>query len=79
MERQNESPVDAPAQPPLAKQSSGPRRLFGLEAGDLVPFCILMGFSAWLWSRASESLGSGAALIGAAIGLAVAYLVRTFC
>ena len=78
METQTESPTDGSVEPPVEKLPP-PRRVLGLEAGDLVPFCILIGFSAWLWSRASGSLGSGAALIGAAIGLAVACLVRAFC
>jgi hypothetical protein len=78
METKTESPTDAPAEAPVEK-SPEPRRLLGLEAGDVLPFCILIGFSAWLWSRASESLGGAAALIGAAIGLAVACLVRRFC
>jgi hypothetical protein len=78
----DEIPADAPAESPeepTEPQPATPVRLLGLEPGDILTFCILIGFSAWLWSRASETLGSGAALLGAAIGLAVAFLVRRFC
>jgi hypothetical protein len=79
MERQTESPADAPPEPPVDQPAPEPRRLLGVEVGDLLPFLILIGFSAWLWSRAGDSLGAIAPFLGAAIGLAVAYLVRTFC
>jgi hypothetical protein len=78
METPPELPTDAPCETPAATPPA-PARVLGLERGDVLPFCILIGFSAWLWSHANASLGSGAAFLGAAIGLAVAYLVRTFC
>jgi hypothetical protein len=78
---------EAPAPLPMEEQTATraeeqpalPRSFFKLERGDMLPFCLLIGFSAWLWSRASDSLGSSAAFIGAAIGLVIAYVVRTFC
>jgi hypothetical protein len=73
-----ESTDDQPAWP-AEEEPARPRSFFKLERGDLLPFCLLIGFSAWLWSRASDSLGSSAAFIGAAIGLVIAYVVRTFC
>jgi len=76
---QTELPADVPAETPIEQQSPAPNHLWKLERGDILPFCILIGFSAWLWSHASATLGSGAALLGAVIGLAIAYLVRTFC
>ncbi len=78
-----EAPVAIPAegQPaePTEDEVVRPRSFFKLERGDLLPFCLLIGLSAWLWSHANDSLGSGAAFIGAAFGLVIAYLVRTFC
>jgi hypothetical protein len=78
METPSELPAEEPANP-TETPPCVPARFLGLEAGDVLPFLILIGFSAWLWSRASASLGNGAPLLGAAIGLAIAFLVRTFC
>ena len=78
-EPQSESADTAPPQPPVEEQSPAPRRFWGIEVGDVLTFVILIGTSAWLWSHAGATLGSGAAFVGAAIGLAVACLVRTFC
>jgi hypothetical protein len=78
-----EAPVAIPAEAQPAKPTEDvvvrPRSFFKLERGDVLPFCLLIGFSAWLWSHASDSLGSSAAFIGAALGLVIAYVVRTFC
>jgi hypothetical protein len=78
-----EAPASTPTekQPatPAAEPPARPRSFFKLERGDLLPFCLLIAFSAWLWSHASDSLGSSAAFIGAALGLVIAYVVRTFC
>jgi len=84
MATQTEIPADAPLETPAPaapaeEQQPAPARFLKLELGDLVTFCVLIGFSAWLWSHASATLGSGAPLLGAAIGLAVAFLVREFC
>jgi hypothetical protein len=79
METQTESPADAPEKTPPQEQSPAPNHLWKLDRGDVLPFVILIGSSAWLWSHASARLGSGAAFLGAAIGLAIAFLVRAFC
>jgi hypothetical protein len=79
METQTESPADAPEKTPPQEQSSAPNHLWKLDRGDVLPFVILIGSSAWLWSHASASLGSGAAFLGAGIGLGIAFLVRAFC
>jgi hypothetical protein len=79
MQTQTETPPDAAAETPAEEPQPAPSRLLGLEFGDLLPFCILTGSSAWLWSRATPTLGSGAPFLGAAIGLAIAFLVRKFC
>jgi hypothetical protein len=63
----------------VEEPTPAPTRILGLELGDILSFCILIGSSAWLWSRASTDLGRGAPLLGAAIGLAIACLVRAFC
>ncbi len=73
------SPMEGQPATPAEQQPALARSFFKLERGDVLPFCLLIGFSAWLWSRASDSLGSSAAFIGAAIGLVIAYVVRTFC
>jgi hypothetical protein len=70
---------EAPPAPPAEEEPARPGSFFKLERGDILPFCLLIGFSAWLWSHASDSLGSSAAFIGAALGLVIAYVVRTFC
>jgi hypothetical protein len=79
METQTKLPADAPEKTPPQEQSPAPHHLWKLDRGDVLPFVILIGSSAWLWSHASASLGSGAAFLGAAIGLAIAFLVRAFC
>jgi hypothetical protein len=79
METQTDLPANMPPETPPEEPSPAPTHLWKLDRGDVLPFCILIGFSAWLWSHASASLGGGSALLGAAIGLAIAYLVRTFC
>jgi hypothetical protein len=81
MDTPSEHPADAPVETPPdeQKQPSAPSSFLKFERGDLLPFCLVIGFSTWLWSHASASLGWVAILIGAAIGLAVACLVRTFC
>ncbi|HET6323564.1 MAG TPA: hypothetical protein VFG04_02595 [Planctomycetaceae bacterium] len=71
--------ASAPTETPVEELTSAPTRVLGFELGDILSFCILIGFSAWLWSRASADLGRGAPLLGAAIGLAIACLVRAFC
>ncbi len=65
--------------PSTDEQPARPSSFFKLERGDLLPFCLLIGFSAWLWSHASDALGNWAAVIGAAFGLVIAFVVRTFC
>jgi hypothetical protein len=79
METQTEISANAPPETCGQQGSPAPARFLGLELGDVLPFCLLIGFSAWLWSRASDTLGVGAPFLGAAIGLAVAFLVRNFC
>jgi hypothetical protein len=79
METETEIPGEAGPDEPAEEARPAPKRFLGLELGDLLPFCILIGFSAWLWARASATLGSGAPLLGAVIGLAIAFLVRAFC
>jgi hypothetical protein len=79
METQTKLPTDAPEKTLPQEQSSAPNHLWKLDRGDVLPFVILIGSSAWLWSHASASLGNGAAFLGAAIGLGIAFLVRAFC
>jgi hypothetical protein len=50
-----------------------------LRGGDWVLALILVAASAGLWCRAIPLLGIAAPCLGAAIGLAVTYLVREFC
>jgi hypothetical protein len=50
-----------------------------LRGGDWVLALILVAASAGLWCRAIPLLEIGAPCLGAAIGLAVTYLVREFC
>jgi hypothetical protein len=79
---ESESPAGTPSDEPTSAPAEEPARpgsFFKLERGDILPFCLLIGFSAWLWSHASDSLGGGAVFLGAAFGLVIAYLVRTFC
>jgi hypothetical protein len=79
METPTEIPGDAPTDAPVEEPQPAPTRILGLELSDLLPFCILIGCSTWLWSRATADLGPGAPLLGAGIGLAIAFLVRAFC
>jgi len=79
MQTQTELPTNVPPRTPPEEQSPAPTHLWKLDRGDVLPFFILIGFSAWLWSHAGASLGGGAAFLGAAIGLAIAFLVRAFC
>ena len=72
-------PTDDQPAPSTDEQPAHPRSFFKLERGDILPFCLLIGFSAWLWSHASDALGNWAAFIGAAFGLVIAFVVRTFC
>jgi hypothetical protein len=50
-----------------------------LSGGDWILALILVAASAGLWCRAIPLLGMSAPFVGAAIGLAVTYLVREFC
>jgi hypothetical protein len=84
METPTKLPSDAPTETPPDEQlpdepPPAPTRVLGFELGDLLSFGILIGLSAWLWSHASATLGSGAPILGAAIGLVIALLVRAFC
>jgi hypothetical protein len=64
-----EEPTGDLLAPSAEEQPARPGSFFKLERDDVLPFCLLIGFSAWLWSHASDSLGSSAAFIGAALGL----------
>jgi hypothetical protein len=84
METPTELPGDAPIDTPPDdqqpdEQPPAPTRILGFGLGDLLSFGLLIGLSAWLWSHASATLGGGAPVLGAAIGLAIAFLVRAFC
>jgi hypothetical protein len=50
-----------------------------LRGGDWIVALILVAASAALWCRAIPLLGLAAPILGAAIGLAITYLVREFC
>ncbi len=78
-ELMSDTATPASHEEPLEEPTPAPIRVLGLQLGDILSFCILIGFSAWLWSRASADLGRGAPLLGAAIGLVIACLVRAFC
>jgi len=79
MDTPTELPADAPLEIAAEEHRAPPAERSGLTVGDLLSFAILIGFSAWLWSHAGASLGGAAPLLGAAIGLAIAFVVRTFC
>jgi hypothetical protein len=79
METPSEISADAPAEPPAEEQPPGPESFWKFGLGDLLPLILLTGFSVFLWSRATPTLGSSAPLLGAAIGVAIFLLVRAFC
>lgn len=48
--------------------------------GADVVACLVTGtFSAFLWWRAIDQIGVTAPVIGAAIGIGIGYLCRSFC
>jgi hypothetical protein len=79
METRSEISADAPAEPPAEEQSPGPESFWKFGLGDLLSLILVTGFSVFLWSRATPTLGSTAPLLGAAIGVAIFLLVRAFC
>ena len=48
-------------------------------SADVIACVVTGAFSAWLWSRGIEQIGIAAPFIGAAIGVCVGYLCRSFC
>jgi hypothetical protein len=79
METTSEISADAPAEPPAEEQQPGPESFWKFGLGDLLSLILMIGFSVFLWSRATPTLGSGAPLLGAVIGVAIFFLVRAFC
>jgi hypothetical protein len=79
MEMPSEISADAPAESPDEEQRPGPESFWKFGLGDLLSLILVTGFSVFLWSRATPILGSGAPLLGAAIGVAISLLVRAFC
>jgi hypothetical protein len=70
---------DVPAAPPADEPQPEPESFWKFGLGDLLSLILLTGFSVFLWSRATPTLGSSAPLLGAAIGVAISLLVRAFC
>jgi hypothetical protein len=78
METPSENPAETPAEPAAEEQQPQPESFWKFGLGDLVSLILITGFSVLLWSRATPTLGRGALLLGAVIGVAVSFLVRAF-